>query len=1306
MSTTSHCPQCGTILPEGLLLGLCPRCVAQQAQAILGGRNSTPAPSTPNLQPSTKLRYFGDYELLEEIARGGMGVVWKARQVSLNRIVAVKLLLAGKFSGTEFVQRFRTEAEAAANLQHSNIVAIHEVGEHEGQHYFSMDFVDGPNLAQSARDQPWPAKRAAACLKIVAEAVHFAHQRGVIHRDLKPSNVLLDAASQPRVTDFGLAKRLSNAEPETSNSELTVTGQVLGTPAYMPPEQAGGRKGAMGVASDVYSLGALLYFLLTGRAPFVADSLEETLRQVHELEPVSPRLLNPAVPRDLETLCLKCLSKEPRKRYASAQELAEELGRFISGETIHARPISFAEKLWRWCRRKPALAAAFGLTLLLLLTMAIGASVFSVRISRAKDEVTKAHSETTEKLRDSYLAQARANRFSGQPGRRFDSLDALAKAAAIRPASEMRDEAIACLALSDLRIIKRGLTNAEEGTSSVADFALERYATSLAGGGISVRRMSDDMELFQLPATEAKLRHLASFSHNGRLLAVRYEKGSLRVWDLEHRKVMRTGSCADSRELAGLTIDFSPDDGELATVDGTNEVVILDLIHDRPRHLPVLGKACVVRYSPDGAHLAVGSHGPAWVHVLETASGKNLASFMTGDPTATKAIAWHPNGALLAVNDEAFPLINTSRPALEVGYRVTLWDWRRGEAVRVLKGHNEGILSLAFHPDGQFLFSGGWDGLFVWDCQTGERLLRLPVSASSMLVTPDGRRLYRRSLSGAAFSVCELGAGQPVRAMGAGETTGAKSVVFSPDGAMLLTASARNLEVYDANTGQALGRACLGLTEGLAFDGQTNLWTSGARGLFRWPLRHAAAADHWVLGPPEPVGPDEARRRLAVSHDGRTLAVVDDFRGHVLDPVTGQELSVTQPENAHLRYAALSPDGQWLATGTWTGVGASIWNARTGDLHRRVRESSFHLASFVNFSADGRWLFIVGREEFSAWHTGSWELAWQTSKKDQLLAMAIAPDNSLLAVRYDKNVLHLLAPESGRKLATLESPHGEHLIDLSFSPDGARLAMMGHASSRAFVWELRGVRESLASMGLDWDRPPLAGRRGDALPRRLHLTVLEDSTERIEQLHAAVAGRIPPRDPRAATSQIDLTGHYNLTLTNSSLASGRQRENSLSEVPQGLVRLAGIDFDVRGVIRLSGGSPLLRKYPRRVGNVPAGCICRQIHFLHATAGSEPEGTRIGSFVMHFANGQIREMPIVYGGNVRDFWVWSKEAPAPPGLIQAWTGHNAEASAKGTTVRLFKATWKNPLPEMPIESIDFESDLTNCEPFLLAITAEP
>ncbi|HSU56829.1 MAG TPA: protein kinase [Candidatus Dormibacteraeota bacterium] len=289
------------------------------------------------------LRCFGDYELREEIARGGMGVVFKARQRKLDRIVAVKVILAGEFASREQALRFRAEAEAAARLQHPNIVSIHETGEQDGQPYFSMEYVEGGNLATLVCEKPLPAKRAADYVKTIAGAIHYAHEQGILHRDLKPSNILIDAADQPHITDFGLAKWMQR------ESFLTLTGEAMGSPSFMPPEQAGGKGVKAGRYSDVYGMGAILYFLLTGRPPFVAGSVAETMHHVLNSEVVSPRLLNPAVPPGLATICLTCLEKEPAKRYQTAQQLADELGRFLNDEPILAHPLSgtiFETTLW------------------------------------------------------------------------------------------------------------------------------------------------------------------------------------------------------------------------------------------------------------------------------------------------------------------------------------------------------------------------------------------------------------------------------------------------------------------------------------------------------------------------------------------------------------------------------------------------------------------------------------------------------------------------------------------------------------------------------------------------------------------------------------------------------------------------------------------------------------------------------------------------------------------------------------------------------------------------------------------------
>lgn len=315
---------------------------------------------------------FGDYEITEELARGGMGVVFKARQISLNRTVALKQVLAGKLAGAEDIKRFQMEAEASANLDHPGIVPVHEFGVHQGQYYFSMGYVDGQSLSQKLAAGPLPPRQAAELLVKISRAVAYANARGVIHRDLKPANVLIDRGGAPRVTDFGLAKK------EAVDSGMTATGQILGTPSFMPPEQAAGKGDQVDQRADVYSLGAILYATLTGRPPFQAANLMETLKQVLEQEPVAIRRLVPNVPHDLETICLKCLHKDAERRYQTGDALADDLQRWLDGEPIVARRVSRAERVWKWCQRKPLIAGAMATIMLLLV---VGTLVFWERLN-------------------------------------------------------------------------------------------------------------------------------------------------------------------------------------------------------------------------------------------------------------------------------------------------------------------------------------------------------------------------------------------------------------------------------------------------------------------------------------------------------------------------------------------------------------------------------------------------------------------------------------------------------------------------------------------------------------------------------------------------------------------------------------------------------------------------------------------------------------------------------------------------------------------------------------------------------------
>jgi len=341
------------------LESLAPRPEGVPSDLTVRGLPKDPTPTLPasgtgadtRADASRLPRPFGQYELLEEIGRGGMGVVYRARQAALDRVVAVKMILGAHLASPEHVRRFQAEAKAAARLRHSHIVHIHEVGQLNGQDFFAMEYIEGESLAERLARGPIGPDEAVRLLAAVARAVDHLHSQQIVHRDLKPSNILIDAGGEPYVTDFGLAKIRS------PDSQRTATGVIAGTPSYMAPEQAAGRSSDVGPPADVYSLGAILYEMLTGSPPFQHENPLDTLMDVLGREPALPRQRNPRVPRGLELICLKCLAKSPEDRYASAAALADDLERFARGEALEVQPPSPAQKLWSWARRQPALAA-------------------------------------------------------------------------------------------------------------------------------------------------------------------------------------------------------------------------------------------------------------------------------------------------------------------------------------------------------------------------------------------------------------------------------------------------------------------------------------------------------------------------------------------------------------------------------------------------------------------------------------------------------------------------------------------------------------------------------------------------------------------------------------------------------------------------------------------------------------------------------------------------------------------------------------------------------------------------------------
>ncbi|MCC7373033.1 MAG: protein kinase [Verrucomicrobiales bacterium] len=550
IGSPQSCPECGRVMVSTSPQGLCPHCLLVAATDF--------APDTVESSPDTPLplRRLGNYEILDVLAQGGMGVVYRARHVQLRRTVALKMITAGRFASAAEVARFRIEAEAAARLEHPNIVPIFEIGEEAGCHYFTMKLVEGGSLGAAIQGHRFPLRHAAQLLAKVAHAAHFAHERGVLHRDLKPNNILLDEHGQPVLTDFGLAKLAEN------RADLTQSLAVMGSVHYMAPEQAQGESRQLTTSADVYSLGAVLYEMLVGHPPFQGDNVVDVLRQVIETPPPPPSRLNPEIDRDLETICLKCLEKQPGHRYASAEFLALDLERWLQHEPVHARPASPSERLVKWARRKPTSAT---LALVSIASIAVLTGLM-VRHSRQLD--LRIHSLLHE--------QARAERALGH---RQNALNFLGEAAAMKPDADLRDEAIQTLSEPGLRLA----FEIPFGSIATTGFSPDGRAFA-AGGDVPMWRgtqvvTESSVRIWSVPSGEP-LAHLAwkleegpfAFSPDSRTLAVPQPDQRLALCEVE------TGRVQDRLDAVGAPM-FSPDGRHL--VLATEDSVRVFRLSDR-----------------------------------------------------------------------------------------------------------------------------------------------------------------------------------------------------------------------------------------------------------------------------------------------------------------------------------------------------------------------------------------------------------------------------------------------------------------------------------------------------------------------------------------------------------------------------------------------------------------------------------------------------------------------------------------------------------------------------------------------------
>lgn len=1056
LSNRRTCPECGTDQPLGLSPWLCPRCLLTSAASEPAevvprtprlGRDS---PLTHNGQAECLPRLLGAYELIERVGEGAMGVVYRARQLSLDRIVAVKILQPGLPADNSQALRFQMEAAAAGSLRHPNLVAIHEVGLWEGRQFLVMDFVEGPTLAALVRPGPLAPRRAARYVQIIAEAIHHAHEQGVLHRDLKPSNVLVDAQDQPRVVDFGLAKRLEGRLTEDGAAlpdlpSLTLSGQVLGSPQYMSPEQAAGRHRQVGRRSDVYSLGGVLYHLLTGRAPFVGEALADILAQVATDEPLAPRRLNPAILPDLETLCLKCLEKEPGRRYPTALAVAEELARFQRNEPIQARPVGPVARAWRWGRRNPRLAGVGGLACLAFL---LGFAGVTWEWHRA---------ETGE--RSARLQSYGSDMYSAQQSIRANNLGrARELLLRHRPQPGTRREDLRSFEWSYLWQHCQGDTHELVGRldSGVRSMDVSRDGTWLVAGGEQggVRLWNLETREETLLSQSSRIQAFAAFSpDSGSVLfcdQTERAPGLITVWDLRTRK--RAEPISNEWWVGPLM--FSPDGGYftygIAHPPNNKKVVVLEyasrtVVGEVAAQTPIVdalrGFDWVI--TPDNRSI-IGSETPD-EPVAKFAGPIFMVDFMEGGPPRhfpghgepIVAMAISPDGRLLATAAGWTETI------------IKLWEVPTFQPVGEFVGHAKWVCGLQFSPDGQALASGSADETVrLWNVPTrrSTRVFRgHHQEVRRVCFSPDGRRLFSGSRDGEVLAWSLRAAPGPGLFWSA--SCHWDAIAFAPAGNRVAGLQQGSVQTAEAGPGftpkpvPELGtnNTCLVFSS----DGSTLFAGDDSGEVRAWYVPREEIVTRWRRSPDviTQLHGDRGSRRLVVIQNLKPPGVTRDFvpslRIGVWDPSGGlEETSWTFPH--WIDSCSLSPDGGFLAIAEAAGV-VGLWNP--GTAAKCAVLSFWGNASALGFSPDGRQIAAANAEGWiKIWDMKGWRVHFEfRALQRPVTAIAFSPDGRRLVSAGDgEEAPRLWDLATGQEVLTLERP-GEVLEQVAFVADGRQL---------------------------------------------------------------------------------------------------------------------------------------------------------------------------------------------------------------------------------------------------------------------------
>ena len=1053
------------------------------------------------------------YEVLSELGRGGMGVVYKALQVKAKRIVVLKMILSGVHASQSALERFRIEGESIARLQHPNIVQVFDVGEYNRTPYFALEFCDGGNLAKKLAGTPLLGKDAAILVEKLARAVAEAHAKGIIHRDLKPANVLLTVNGEPKVTDFGLAKQLDQRSPlaprEASVSptaqrsplapreegvkplaeredyssplgpreasvqphaeredytpreepeDLTHTGAVMGTPSYMAPEQASGDTKRVGPPCDVYALGVILYECLTGRPPFKGLNYVETLDQVRHQEPVPPSQLNSKVPRDLETICLKCLRKEPGKRYAVAAELADDVRRYLDGKPIVARAVGRGERAVKWVKRNPVVTGA---TLAVVLALSVGATVSYLKYLEAEDsrgaesarvkERDKVIGQRNEAIAEREIAIKDANDRLNEKTYQLGITNFLLAASAY----ENRDGNLTVERLDSVEPAQRGwewyylkrratggLFTLSGHTNIVTSVAFSPDGTRIVTGSVDMTAKVWDARtgaaLVELKGHMGRVNSVA-FSPDGTWIVTGSVDRTAKVWDA------RSGTIVlQLKEHTGAvnSVAFSPDGTSIVTGsedqtakmwDARSGAVLVELIGHR-------AVVETVAFSPDGGRIVTGSS-DSTAKVWDARTGSLLLD-LKGRGGWVHSVAFSPNGMQIVTG-------NLDRTA-------KVWDAHSGASLVELKGHSEAVNSVSFSPDGTRIITGGDSTAKVWDARRGAALVELKghsEAVNSVSFSPDGTRIITGG--GNMAKVWDARNGNALFELN-GHTKVVTSVTFAPDDTRIVTGSEdQTVRIWDARKGNVL-LELNGHTDkvtSVAFSPNCTRIATGSVDMTAkvWDARSGTAL--FDLN-----GHSRGVAGVAFSPDNASIVTGSwDGTARVWDANSGSPLLELKQHAAQVTSVAFSPDGRNIVTGSWDGT-ARVWDANSGS---PLLELNGHTGGIngVAYSPNGMHIVTGGNDNSAKmWDARNGSALFELKGHlNGVTSVAFSPDSGRIVTCSDDRTAKVWDARSGTALLELKGHTGK-VTCVTFSQDGKRI-VTGSWDRTSRVWDYRGGAE-------------------------------------------------------------------------------------------------------------------------------------------------------------------------------------------------------------------------------------------------------